>query len=414
MNQLTIRLRDIWLLAILNVYLDIPLLIGENIVIPGIVVIALLLFAFAIYRLKVRKVDLIILGIITTVTISGMIINIGIVKTVSYTIKILQFITAVLTGLLLYKITIRVDHVFQRRIYGIISLIMVAGAILEVNGSVVKDLSDAFRRYFFENTPWGFYETDGRDIGSVGFDRPEFFTSETSLYALGYLIFSTCYTLLEDRRFNLYLILLLNIIHISFSGSPVSVLTLITWIAIFFYKRELKPQQLLIILGIFIVIAPLFSRQIIEVFVSRLIEETTQTQSSFYSRIYVPYVYTIPNSLTHNFLIGIGFAGRDVLIAEGSYSMYTDDSQYILGTNAFARFFAYFGAGGGLLILFCLRQFFKMYLLNSTLLLFFIWFVLSQSIGALETPRYWSYCFLIAGVLTARSRYEQCHAHLYP
>lgn len=382
----------------MNMYTEIPLVLANNDSVLGFPVLFTLPLIWYSCKLKFYKSDIKLLIIIYITTLVSVIVSVNFAQLPNYIIKIGQFYLALITGITTYRVTEKISLSFKRKSLLVVVLFMAIGIVFEsVNLFYVADISNFLRKILYEGGVYGIYDAEARDIDIVGFERPKFFASEPSLVAFGYFIFSTCYLLVNDKYWHFWFVLLLDILVINFTGSPTALLTLVAWIWIFSRKVQSRWPLIAVVSALLLacvsfVVSPEF---VTGKLVTRFLVETINPYTSLYSRLYVPYFEALPAAIRYNPLLGVGFAGKDLLISIGKLSFDSEDMQFILGTNAFARLFTFFGLGGMSILIYCFYRYLienQIFSLGTILLM---WFLFSQMIGAMETPRYWMYFFLV-------------------
>lgn len=387
-----------WIFLLVNMYLEIPLVLSTTTSIFAFPVISLIPLLFYVCNLRVRRSEFLIISTLYAVTTLSVVVANRFNNTSFYILKIIQFFVSIITGIITYKITIKVDRKFKRKFLLATIIVLVLGFMFETNNFLyIKDLSDLFREYVYSDSAYGVYNAENRDIAIAGFERPKFFTSEPSLAAIGYFIFSSGFLLVNKNYIYFWLVLLLDILCVVYTGSPVALLTFIAWIWVLNLKSYINwPVTLTIgssvLIFLVIVLSPQF---LIGGIVARLLEETINPDTSLYSRLYVPYVEALPTAIRYNFLFGVGYAGKDLLTAISNMVVFDNDYQFILGSNAFVRFFIFFGLLGMGIILFAFFRFLKSEGIKNYSTILVLWFLFGQMMGAMETPRYWMYLFFL-------------------
>lgn len=393
---------------IVDMYLEIPLLISTNVVIPGILMLFAIPFVVLVVKARIEKTDVFLLLQVMSITFASILFTsrIGFINVLL--IKIVQFVVSVSTGLLLFKLMDNISLIRQRKMYLILSFTLLIGCFLEVHIGLFKGISDAFRS-IYEGTMYNPYDNSNRDVDLTGFERPKFFTSEPSLAALGYMIFSTAYLLLTISTSRFVLVLIMDLMFVVVSGSPINFLNILIWTVLYIYQFPITQRTIGIglasVTGLFLISwqGGIFNK-ILESAINRIIEETFLPSSSLFGRLYIPYVEALPAALHNNWAFGVGYGGKDVLaLLDYANSVIKLESE--TGSNAFARFFIYFGIVGGALMLRCFYSYCRKKEITEIKLLLFIWTIYSQAIGSMESPRYWAYIFLLIGVFRARAIY---------
>ena len=382
-------------------YTEIALILSETYSILGFPVLVSLPLICYQCKIKVHKSDLHLLLLLFSITLLSIIFATKFINFSIYPIKILQFYVALITGIVTLKVTEKNSLAYQQRILFNTSTLITIGLFLESNDLLfVKQVSDYVRSVLYEGGLYALYVAGDRDLAIVGFNRPKFFTSEPSLAALGYFVFSTAFLVINTNYWRIWLILLFNILCFTFSGSPTLLLTFIVWGWLFSVKT--KVNWLIVALVALCLLGFLFAFVSPDVLTSklsaRILSETFSPNTSLYSRLYVAYAEALPTAITYNPFFGVGFAGKELLTSISDLAYVSDDIQFILGTNSFSRFFTFFGLLGMAVFLFSFRRYFQHSQISNFFTIFLVWFLFSQMIGAMETSRYWMYLFLIIGL----------------
>lgn len=396
-HQLTIII-GWWIFLLINMYLEIPLVIPGPLSILAFPVLASLPFLWYSCGINLRRSDTRLAVSIFLCTVVSILSGTRLSGLAAYPTKVMQLVFAVVAGITVYRVTECIPLRYKQIILFSVTLILITGITLEaLDWLFIKEISNYVRTLLFEGSVYGLYEGEGRDIDIVGFARPKFFTSEPSLAATGYFIFSSCYLLVTTNYIHLWLILALDIICVKFTGSPASLLTFFVWIWIYNVKATINwPTVLPIaVVAVVVLVFALTPEALFGKLVTRLLEETVTPNMSLYSRLYVPYFEALPTSLRYNPLFGVGYAGKEILAGLMQQEIIDNDVQFILGTNAFARFIAFYGLLGTGILLYVFHRFFKTNRVYAYTTIILIWFLYSQMLGPMETARYWMYLFLI-------------------
>lgn len=396
--------RVLLILFFIGAYLDIPLALSANVELPSIsnLLITIILFPF-FFRNYLANDRLLLISLalllMATVFFSGNIHYLG-----SIQVKIIQFVAAIFIGITAFKVMCKNTPEEVGKIFFIITWIITIGVVLEYIG-LLKPISDAFSKAIYKGK-YGVYENADRDLLLTGHIRPKFFTSEPSLVSIGFLISSTISLLVAKKVKRFYHILICDIVFVFVSGSPIPVLNIVIWLILFLKNKKIKRTRKNIFLGASIILLFFFffsglGNKISSKIGDRLITQSTQKGESSYLRLFVGYSFTLPAALSYNPFVGVGFAGRNILVnITGNPGVDPSDRaamEVIEGANSFSRFFVYFGLAGGFLMILIFRKYLKKYSIKDLLILFVIICLFAQTIGTFETPRFWVYVFLLFG-----------------
>lgn len=396
------------LLFTIGAYLDIPLLLSSSIPsIPSItnllLTIALFPYLYKQYNKKdIRLIAYLFIVVVTTIIFSGNIIDFS-----SRVFKIIQYLVAILMFTFVLKIIVTTTNNDLKKLFFYLSIFFVVGTTLEYF-NIIRGISDDFRNIVYSNGSYGIYDSEERDLVIAGFIRPNFFTTEPSLVAIGFFIFSTCFLLLEKKISLFFFTLILDVIFFSVCGSPITVLNFLVLFIILIYRNWRSKRFVYILSATTLLSTVTFTLipQLGETISERLINDLTNESQSTYTRLYVPYAEALPTALQYNPFFGLGF-GSKKLMAEitGNSGVDTSlaesrDMEFVEGSNGFARFIIYQGIVGLLLTLFVLKKYLKYSNQFKSFSLFVvIWILFTQTTGAYETPRFWVYNALIVGCM---------------
>jgi len=399
----------------LGAYLDIPLTIGNAAPIPSITNV-LLIIAITPYLIrKFTASDIYFLGGIVFIVLISVIGADNFRALPSIIVKIFQFLFSIYVFIVTIFIVRSISLKQLHKFFFILIVILLIGIVLEYL-NVIRGVSDKFREIVYTADGYILYDAEDRDIVMTGFVRPSLFTSEPSLVSCAFFIVSMCYLLLSTKLKQFLFVIVSSIVFLIVSGSPIPLINLICGIVLLLFFLKLKWYQLLLGILIFIILFfTLFTSQVSEKIVdrlqSRLIEEVTEEGNSSYSRIYVAYVDALPTALTYNPFFGVGYGGKQKMVVitgnEGADIKDRGQMEGIEGANAFTRFFVYFGAIGGIMVLYAIFKYFKSQSIRYFGLFIFIWILFSQTLGTFETPRYWVYLALVAGTLAVRTKFDR-------
>lgn len=392
------------LLLLFSVYTDFPLVISDK-SIPGITSLIMLPFLIiAIYK-DVTKADLFLFVTISLIVASTSIAG----STFSYSgiggwiSKFFQFETGIVLGICLLKMFLALPFDRLVSILWCIVLILLIGCILERIG-VIKPLTIWYREWAFSGSAYqNNANNDMRDVNISGFVRPVFFTSEPSLVAIGFHIFVVCLCLIERRGTALIALGGITFVFVLLMGSPITFFTLLSEGLIYLYYgqvnfRKLIPLTFSVVFLLFAMAQIPFIFNVYSTLFERIVEETVAEGSSLYARVYFPYFEFLPSMIEKYPLTGVGFGGREKLIAEtygAGVSVADINTDYLEGANAFARILGYLGILGSLGLFGTIAYYVKRSGSKRVVLFFLLWTLFCQTLGAFETPRFWGYTFML-------------------
>jgi len=328
---------------------------------------------------------------------------------------LMQTMVSITAGVLLVKLIGRLRKERVANILLIGSVILVAGAFLEVVG-LLRGTSDAFRNVAYAQGGYEVYADDVRDLSLTGFTRPKFFTSEPSLLGIGFLVFVNSWLLLSYTRKNLLVAGAMTLVLLALTGSPVLVLSMMASTAIVVYSEKQWIKAMIPIGGALLIgslganlllpelfgkvtsrLSAIFAIDLGHAFALSNLLAPTLASDSFGARIVIPLI-TLVEVMRSSPLFGVGISGKEVI---ERYAGLPLQPQEALGNNNVTTLFVYLGLIGAVLFVgifvgylrrntFKLRQFMLLAVLVATL---------SLSMGGFETSRYWGYVFLLIGVM---------------
>jgi hypothetical protein len=396
------------LLFIIGAYLDIPLVLSRSFSsIPSITNLLLTIALFPLLYKQYNKKDIRLIAYLFVVVISTIVFSGNIIDFPSRIVKIIQYLVAIFMFTFVLKIIVTTSSSDLKKLFFYLSIFFVVGITLEYF-NIIRGISDGFRNIAYSNGSYVNYDSEERDIFMTGFIRPNFFTTEPSLVAIAFFIFTSCFLLLSVRISSFLLILILDLVFFSVCGSPITILNFIA-ILIIYTHRNRSGRKLFFIVSaflLFIISILVAFPKIGELIQQRLILDLTNESESTYTRLYVPYAEALPKALNYNPFFGVGFGGKktmtDITGNTGADTSLADsrEMEFIIGSNGFACMLIFQGIIGFLLTLYILKKYLKKrYGFKNFSLFIIIWFLFSQTMGAYETPRFWVYTSLVVGCL---------------
>lgn len=395
-------------LFIIGAYFDVPLVLSSSLPsIPSITNLLLTIALFPFLYKQYNKKDIRLIAYLLVVVISTIVFSGNILDFPSRIVKIIQYLVAIFMFTFVLKIIVSTSSRDLKKLFFYLCIFFVTGTILEYF-NIIRGISDGFRNAVYSGGSYGIYDGDERDILMTGFIRPNFFTTEPSLVAIAFFIFSTCFILLERNISLFFFILILDIIFFSVCGSPITLLNFLVLLIVLVYRNWGSKRVVYVLSATTLLSTLTFTLipQLGETISERLINDLTNETQSTYTRLYVPYAEALPTALQYNPFFGVGFgskklmanltgnSGADMSLAESR------DMEFIIGSNGFACMLIFQGIIGFFLTLYILKKYLsKRYKLKIFSLFVVIWFLFSQTMGAYETPRFWVYTSLVVGSL---------------
>jgi len=386
-------------LFLLLTYAGIPLFITNSVFVPLSIFLSpvlLLVCQKRIYRYDVIFVLKIIGILMLTAFLSPGISFIG-----DKLKGVLQTTVSISSGILLLKLVDAMGRKSVQRVLLGLCIVLLVGSFLEVIG-VLRGTSDAFRAAVdYRKAGFGIYGHAERDIGLVGFVRPNFFASEPSAVSKGFLVFINTWLLLSYSRKNFILACLGTLGMLFLSGSPILLVSLLISILIMVSMTNKTHEMGYLIFFILLAITlafflkPELTNKLVMRFNYSFRAANTYAATSENVRMVFPYI-TLVDVLKASPLFGIGISGKKLV---QFYSSLPVKPVHALGNNSFASLFIYMGMVGSFLFLKTFLKYLHKLKIYNLMLLMFILLGLTQVIGALEAPRLWGYVFLFIAVL---------------
>lgn len=396
-------------LYLIGIYLEIPLKLTNSSYIPGITILIQLPIVYICVKQFITKKDFLFIYKVTLLIVISILFARGIYGFENMSLKVAQFPASIFMGICLLKLSNTLDIESYRKVYYNLTILLFFGTILEYL-KVIDGISLTVSNYLYTGTNYTPYDALERDIAMIGWQRPRFFTSEPSLLATGYFVFSSIYLIVNDSSKKFTQILIMNIVFIMISGSPIAILNL--FISLFItslvlnFRQRIYISASILLLPVAVSVIPIFQTTYTK-YLNRIGIELFETGSSIYARFNFPYLIGIPRALEHNLFWGVGYAGKDLMfkLSNTGYSIKSGFSMdYIDGANAFARLFMYLGIFGAIFLIFTLIKYFKTNAKNNSFMFVIFWISFCQTLGTFETPRFWGYTFMIISAFTIKNR----------
>lgn len=400
---------------LLSIYTEAPLFVSDNVYIPSFVTLLLLapilgaVFWNRIYMYEAKFVVAIVLVLSMSALLSP-----GFTFINQKLLGLAQTVLSITAGVLLVKLIDRLEKKRVLRVLLSLSVILVAGAILETLG-VLREASDAFRHAAYAKLEatgsYGVYNDYARDLGITGFERPNFFASEPSLVAIGFLAFVNSWLSIVPTRRNYLAALALSVLLFLVVGSPIVIGSALVSTAIIFYseKHFIHAVVVAAILSMLTVAIVWLSPELIDNTLWRFerlfsMSFTNGDQLAMDSeglRLILPFIALV-DVWANSPLFGTGISGKEVA---SLYSRFSLPPETVMGINCFPRLFTYLGAIGSSLFIWTFVTYLRRSGIREIMLLAVMVVGLAMTMGAFESPRFWGYVFLFIGAMRIRSKY---------
>ena len=400
----------VFIFLLLAIYLEVPLFFTETFYVPGFLTVFSIPVLIFINRKILFRSDAIFIAKIVFVLLLTAFFSPGIGFLGHKLSGVAQTTVAIIAGILLVKEMIRLERDTLVKIFYWLSLILLVGTVLEVSG-FLGGLSDSFREVVYRQGGYAVYTNEERDFALAGFNRPKFFTSEPSLLAIGFFVFSTSWLLLASCMRSWLLFMIATMFMLYLTASPVLFISVLTSFCIMFLQsnrgRNILSRNMMIVLGAIIVLGAFFLisgsllEQINQRFISAGLGVHAYEISSENLRMVFPYLTAI-DVLGSSPFFGVGISGKEVI---GSFSTLPIDPGDAFGNNNLAALFIYMGVFGAFLFVMTFYQYLARFLSSFHLLMLVILVLgLTQAMGGFESPRFWGYVFIFIGVLRVQAR----------
>lgn len=375
----------VFLFLLFNAYLEIPF-VSAGIEVPAFLIVLSFPFLLIYARNLFSAEDLLIIKFVTIITLLSVFFVPNVNDIGSRFKGFSQFSFSFIVACVFFKVGLVCGkYNFSRLMFISVFLLFILTFMERFLG--LDKVSDFFRNSVYVGSYMA-YDGDERDLNMVGYIRPKVFTSEPSLLALGFFVFSICaYFSSKDIRVR-FLIILMSVLEFFMVGSPIILLIFV----VVFLMGALDRYGYL---GVFFVATFIFifglSGFLSDGVFSRFNTDELsvvysgsdkQNEKSERLRMVYPYVSAI-DSIKENPFFGIGIGGKRSLAI---YSSFTTEYDIAIGNNAFATIFAYYGVVGACLLfasyfLFCVINKINIFFSCIAILIFM------QGMGGLETPR---------------------------
>jgi hypothetical protein len=393
-----------WLLMYLafNIYTELPFDLGNGKVLPGYPYLLSMPLVFYMIRKSIKRFDLALTFKIGAILVASVLFSSGLEYWQYKLVGVLQTSVSVIAGVILFRLVTSTTHHTIEKVMLFSWIILLAGSTLEVAGPLIE-VSDTFREWAYQSGGYGVYSNDKRDLNLVGWIRPKFFASEPSLLAIGFMVFVNGWFLLWPTRRRFLVVMLSSCFAIFIIGSPVVYLSIFVTFNILFcliqWQRIVLSTRILLWIGIisaFIIICGVIiqSEIISKRFAIENFGEHVGGNTSENIRLYLPYMTAIAVIKASPFF-GVGISGKRAAV---DIANLLDDPSLLVSNNV-AALLTYFGIVGTAMLLYILYNYMKRTGIRRVWLLFFLWFCLGQTMGGFESPRFWGYLFLLAGVV---------------
>lgn len=395
--------------VLINVYLNIPLAITSTFYIPGILIVLSIPLMLMVHRNHLSGTDyLFLLALFALFVLSAFLSpRFDLIPNKLFS-GVFQIMVSITAGVLLAKSIVFVEKSKINKIFFALSLMLLIGTLLE-NVGILRDLSDGFRNVVFKQEGAGYqaYDSVDRDTGLSGGIRPKLFTSEPSLLAIGFFIFSISWLVLETTLTRWWIFLAANFCMLYLVTSPIIAISIVASLFVMALggrnKNIFIPLMLVFVTVFFIALVSSLAGidysdfKIVNRFLSMKNDSDGYQVTSNNMRIVFPFI-TMIDVLSASPLFGVGIGGNETVLDFTSLPF--DEMTFVLGNNSLALIFINLGLLGGGAFIYFLYRYSKKNLGHSSTILFFILAVLlMQTMGGFVSPMFWCYLFILFGVI---------------
>ncbi len=393
---------------LLSAYVDPPLDIGSGLILPAFTTVLILPIILLLLSHVIFRRDVVMLSSVAALLLLSALLSPGRAWIGHKLLGLAQTLTAMSAGLALFKLAELLPVVLLRRLLFAAWLALLICAGLEVIG-VLRPAVAAFGQAVYRVGGYQFYSNDLRDLSLVGFPRPEVFTSEPSLVAVAFYLFVTGWLALKPTPFRLTIAFAATGVMLALVGSPVLLITLAVLSLLFarlsIRRTSVALPRLVLLLGLVLAL-PLTLPSVIALVQDRVQEAVdnarTYAISSENLRVVFPAIATA-DVLSASPLLGVGIDGKAVIDQFSSLPIADFAGETQFGNN-FAFFLTYLGLAGAAAFTWIMARWLRASGVVYRLLAAVVIVGLSQAMGGFETPRFWTWVFLVFAVYRAASR----------
>ena len=368
------------------------------------------------------KNEVVLLSLIILITFIGLFISPQPVKYFMERVKgFVHLFYSIVFSYFIFLFFLRYNPNKVARIFGIVSLLIIIGCILENYFPPFRTLSNNFRHLFFKKNV---YEADLRDLILFGSVRPRLFTTEPSHVAKFFILSLFIWFTLTMNKKKYILFTLASVAGLFLIKSPVVVLIYpLAFVAEMFLFRDLRffnelknfyqngkikkiYFRIFFILIILVILLALAAFTVL----SKRVEQIIHGEDlSFLMRIFAP-PWISYEVLKQYPIFGIGITAKELLISIitnvfKNFGFIVYDINAI--TNVLWLFIIYYGLGGSLLILFIGKKFLNRVGIYSYSFLVGSILIFSQTMGGYVTIRWWFVVFMFILVNFFRTHHSQ-------
>lgn len=392
----------LFVIVFINTYLELPLGLGGASYIPSFFLLLSVFFGWVYLKDDVEKIDYSYVFWMFVFSIFSAFLAPNYSDLDSRLFGALQMATSSITFVVVLNLLQNFSRERLEQVFIWILRTLFVLTILEYLG-VISGLSDAFRNSVYQAGGYVAYDGDVRDLTLGDSVRPKVFSSEPSLLAIGIFISAICASWArKSTRIALESIVIICIEYLMLN-SPILLLVPVCLVAAFEFRKvfvwlvivALAGAMFLISFGNAIDLGERLERFSPDVIFSTDTAVDVDNEKSERLRLVYPYISAV-DSLGVNIISGLGVSGKRSLAI---YSSISPLYEIAMGNNAFASIFIFFGLVGGALFIYGVTIFVKLKTGSGFNLGFaLVVFCFMQTMGALESARFWAYLAMLVVV----------------
>ncbi len=393
---------------LVGAYVEPPMDIGGGRILPAFTTVLILPIVLLLLTPVIFRRDVVMLSSVAALLLLSAFLSPGREWIGHKLLGLAQTLTAMSAGLALFKLAELLPVVLLRRVLLAAWFGLVIAGGLEVAG-VLRPAVAAFGQAVYHVGGYQFYSNDLRDLSLVGFPRPKVFTSEPSLVAIAFYLFVTGWLALKPTPRRLTIAFAATGVMLALVGSPVLLIALAVLSIIFatlgVRRASASLTRLALLLGLMLALTFVLP-SVITLLHDRVQEAVDNARSYAISsenlRIVFPIIATA-DVLSASPLLGVGIDGKAVINQFSSLPIADFAGETQFGNN-FAFFLTYLGLGGAAAFTWIMARWLRVSGVLYRLLAAVVILGLSQTMGGFETPRFWTWVFLVFAVYRAASR----------
>lgn len=400
----------VFVFIFINTYLELPLGLGASSYIPSFFLLLSVALAWFSVRRHLEGLDYRYIFWIFVFCVFSAFLAPNYSDLDSRFFGVLQMLTSSLTFVVVFSFLRNLNEEYRGTIFLWVVRILVFLTFLEYVG-LTTSISDSFRNAVYGAGGYVAYDGDVRDLMLGDFIRPKVFSSEPSLVAIGFFVsaIGSAWALRENRI--IIELVVLTAVEYYLLNSPILFLVPVCIFPVFKARNIYVFISVLLCSGALFIISfgsgPDFSERF-ERFSPDVIFSTetaldAENEKSERLRIVYPYISAM-DAISVNPISGFGISGKRSLAI---YSSISPLYEIAMGNNAFASVFVFFGAFGAIVFFGLIFNYLKSYG-SPTFGLLLCCFCFMQTMGALESARFWSYfAMIVASTLAYDSKKAQ-------